>query len=180
MPHKILVVEDDIAIQGFCQTVLESAGTVTITVNRTGGTQGAAQASYATVPGGTATSGLDYLSASGTLTWPNGDASPKSFSVTILDDNLAETNETVNLVLSNSSGAYLGPPSTAVLTIVEDNYEAWKFAHFGTNANNSAATAFIQRPPQFFSPFMRWMFVNPMKPSAASMRMPTPAPKYPP
>ncbi|MBI3551317.1 MAG: hybrid sensor histidine kinase/response regulator [Elusimicrobia bacterium] len=26
MPHKILVVEDDIAIQGFCQTVLESAG----------------------------------------------------------------------------------------------------------------------------------------------------------
>lgn len=26
MPHDILVVEDDIAIQGFCQTVLESAG----------------------------------------------------------------------------------------------------------------------------------------------------------
>jgi signal transduction histidine kinase len=26
MPHKILVVEDDLAIQGFCQTVLESAG----------------------------------------------------------------------------------------------------------------------------------------------------------
>lgn len=32
MAHKILVVEDDIAIQGFCQTVLESAGFQVISV----------------------------------------------------------------------------------------------------------------------------------------------------
>ena len=44
-------------------------------------------------------------------------------------------------------------------------------------ANVTAATRFMQNPLQFFSPFMRWMFTNPMKPSAASMRMPTPAPK---
>ena len=45
------------------------------------------------------------------------------------------------------------------------------------NAKVTAATTFMQKPPQFLSPFMRWMLVKPMKPRAASIRMPTPAPK---
>jgi hypothetical protein len=44
-------------------------------------------------------------------------------------------------------------------------------------AKLSAATRFMQKPPQFFRPFIRWMLVNPISPSAASMRMPIPAPK---
>jgi hypothetical protein len=115
----------------------EDSGTATISVSRTGGSQGVAQVSYATVPGGAATPGVDYVSTNGTLTWASGDSSSKTFSVTLLDDNVAEGNETVNLVLSNSSGAYLGTQTTAVLTIVEDAYETWKLAHFGPSANNN-------------------------------------------
>jgi hypothetical protein len=124
----------------------ESGGTATITVNRAGGTQGVAQVFYATVPGGSATGGLDYTSTSGTLTWTNGDSSPKSFTVTILDDNVAETNETVSLLLTNSSGAYIGAQATATLTIVEDNYEAWKFLHFGANASNNSIAGDLADP----------------------------------
>jgi hypothetical protein len=44
-------------------------------------------------------------------------------------------------------------------------------------AKPTAATRLMQKPPQFFRPFIRWMLVKPMKPSAASMRIPIPAPK---
>src|SRR5262249_42363739 len=82
-------------------TVIESGVAATITVNRIGGNAGAASVSYATIPGGTATPGLDYLPASGTLSWTNGETASKSFTITIIDDNLAETNETISLVLTN-------------------------------------------------------------------------------
>jgi hypothetical protein len=127
-------------------SISESAGTATITVNRTGGTAGVAQVSYATVPGGTATDGVDYVNTSGTLSWTNGEAAAKTFTVTIINDNLAETNETVNLVLSNSSGAYLGAQSSAVLTILKNPYQLWKFEHFGANANNNSIAGDFSDP----------------------------------
>ena len=40
--------------------VAENAGSIMITVNRTGGTKGATQVSYATVSGGTAVDGVNY------------------------------------------------------------------------------------------------------------------------
>jgi hypothetical protein len=127
-------------------SAIESGVTATITVNRTGGTNGTAQVSYSTVAGGTATSGVDYVATSGTLSWSSGDSAPKTFNVTILNDTNAEPNETVNLVLSNSVGAYIGSQSTAVLTIQEESYEAWKFAHFAANANNDAIAGDLADP----------------------------------
>jgi hypothetical protein len=124
----------------------ESSGTATISVSRIGGSQGVAQVSYATVPGGTASPGLDYASTSGTLNWASGDAASKTFNITLIDDNVAEGNETVNLVLSNSAGAYLGSQSTAVLTIVEDSYETWKLGHFGASANNNSIAGDLADP----------------------------------
>jgi hypothetical protein len=128
-------------------SVPESNTTATFTVNRTGGTNGAVQVSYATVAGGTATSNVDYTAVSGVLNWAGGDSAPKTFTVPILADNLVESNETVNLALSNpTNNAALGVPSTAVLTILQSAYNVWKLAHFGTNANNAAIAGDLADP----------------------------------
>lgn len=96
----------------------EDAGSATISVERINGSFGAASVMYAT-SNGTATQPGDYGATSGTLMWAAGDATPKSFNVTIVDDGLPETDETVNLALSNATGATLGVPASAALTIVE-------------------------------------------------------------
>ncbi|MEO8196260.1 MAG: Calx-beta domain-containing protein [Thermoanaerobaculia bacterium] len=105
----------------------ESAGTTTITVNRTGGSAGSVSVDYATVGGGSATGGaacggtVDFVNTSGTLTF--GDTvTSQTFTVTLCPDALNEANETVNLALSNPlGGSTLGTPITAVLTINDDD-----------------------------------------------------------
>ena len=97
----------------------ESGGPITITVSRTGGTDGAVTVQFST-SNGTATAGSDYNFANGTLSWNNGEGGNKSFTVTPLPDALNEGSETVNLTLSNpTGGATLGAQSTAVLTITD-------------------------------------------------------------
>ncbi|HKI03403.1 MAG TPA: choice-of-anchor Q domain-containing protein [Thermoanaerobaculia bacterium] len=93
-------------------SVNEDGVTATITVTRTGGSEGPASVMYQTADG-TATQPADYLPASGTLNWADGDTVPKTFQVPIVDDLLEEGNETVILLLSNGQ--------TAVLTIVDDD-----------------------------------------------------------
>ncbi len=101
-------------------TVNESRPTATITVTRTGSTSGAATIHYATSDG-TATAGADYDSTSGDLNFANGDAS-KTFTVGIINDTATEPNETVTLTLSTTStGAVLGTPNPATLTIVDND-----------------------------------------------------------
>jgi hypothetical protein len=100
--------------------VAENVITATVTVTRAGGSDGAASVHYAT-GGGSATPGSDYQAAAGTLTWATGDGAAKTFTVTILNDSQPEGNETIGLTLSNATGAALGAPSTATLTIQDDD-----------------------------------------------------------
>ncbi|MCX8156409.1 MAG: hypothetical protein N3J91_08190 [Verrucomicrobiae bacterium] len=99
----------------------ENAGTVNITVRRTSGSLGIVSVDYQVVPG-SATAGADFVVASGTLQFADGETA-KSFPVRILDDSLSEGNETVLLVLSNPrGGATLDPlASQAELVIVDDD-----------------------------------------------------------
>ena len=102
-------------------SVSEGAGTATIMVTRTGGSDGAVGVTYATSDG-TATAGSDYTSASGSLSWADGDAATKSFTVAIIDDSTSEADETVAVTLSaTTGGATLGAPPSATLTIVDDD-----------------------------------------------------------
>jgi hypothetical protein len=108
-------------------TIGEAGVTASITVNRTSGSTGSVSVDYATVAGGTATGGasctpgVDYVNASGTLTFPDTNTS-QSFNVTICADSLSEATETVNLALTNpTGGATLGAQSTAVLSITDDD-----------------------------------------------------------
>ena len=97
----------------------ENEGLIVVTVNRVGGSDGAVSVNYATT-NGSATAGSDYTSTSGVLTFASGETS-KTISVPIFDDSVYEGPETLQLTLSGpGGGATLGTPSSATLTI-EDN-----------------------------------------------------------
>jgi surface-anchored protein len=101
-------------------TVDETAGTATITVNRSFGSDGPVTIDYATSDG-TAQAGVDYTATSGTLSFANGETS-KTITIPIAVDGFVENNETINLTLSNpTGGAELGGRTSAVLTMIEDN-----------------------------------------------------------
>jgi len=100
----------------------ESAGSVTITVTRSGNTAITSSVQYATA-NGTAASGSDYNAASGTLTFAPGE-SAKSFNLVIINDTVKETTETFNVVLSNASNANLGTPGITTVSILDDDKKA--------------------------------------------------------
>jgi serine protease AprX len=101
-------------------SVSESGSSVTVTVTRSGGSDGVVSVNY-TTSNGTATAGADYLAASGTLTFADGDTS-ESFTVTILDDAIDEGDEDLMLSLSGpTGGAGIGSPSNSTLTIIDDD-----------------------------------------------------------
>ena len=100
-------------------SVNENGVSAIITVTRIGGSVGAASVDYASIAGGSATPGSDYNATSGTINFANGDVA-RTFTVPIIDDSNYEGDETVNLLLSNATAASLGTPSSAVLTITEN------------------------------------------------------------
>jgi CSLREA domain-containing protein len=108
-------------------SVDESGGTATITVLRGGGSAGTATVNYSTsngtaTGGATCGAGVDYVPASGTFTWNNGDTSVRQFTVTLCNDETNEGDETINLTLSDAGGTgSLGTQPTATLTIGNDD-----------------------------------------------------------
>ena len=121
----LTIIDDDSASPGTLQFSQSTAdvgaydGSETVTVTRTGGTNGAVSVQYSTSDGTAAAPG-DYAATSGTLNWAAADATPQTFTVPIVDDILAEGDETVNLALSGpTGGATLGTPATATVTIRE-------------------------------------------------------------
>lgn len=98
-------------------TVLQSAGNLTVTVNRTGGSSGSISVKYATA-NGTAVAGTDYTAANGTLQWADGDAASKSFPIAISNANGFSGSRNFTVVLSGpTAGASLSSPSSAAVTI---------------------------------------------------------------
>ncbi len=99
----------------------ETAGSVTLTARRSGGTGGSVGVTYSTF-NGTASAGSDYNATGGILTWANGDAVDKSFAIPILDDSAMEPDETIVAALSNpTGGAAVSTPSTATVNIVDSD-----------------------------------------------------------
>lgn len=104
----------------------ESAGSVTVTVRRTGDEQGAIEVDYS-VGEVSAWDGVDYGVArmptpSGTLAWADGDASDKSFEIPIINDDLVEVNERFVVTLGSPRGpARLAEPSELSVVVVDDD-----------------------------------------------------------
>ena len=89
----------------------------TVSVSRTGGSQGAVAVDYDTADG-SSKAGQDYTAVEGSLDWASGDAADKSFQIPILDDVDFEGDETVSVSLSQATGGLaVGQPAVAVVTI---------------------------------------------------------------
>ncbi len=101
-------------------SVSENDGTVVLTVSRTGGSAGVVGVSYATA-NGTALAGSDYTAVNNTLNWPAGDTASKTFTVSILNNTTPESSESFTVTLTPTGGATLGTPSTATVTITDDD-----------------------------------------------------------
>jgi fibro-slime domain-containing protein/uncharacterized repeat protein (TIGR01451 family) len=110
-----------IQLAAAAQSIGEAAGQALVTATRTGGSDGRVTVDYAAAAG-SATAGQDFTPVTGTLVWEDGDDTPKTFAVPILDDTIVEPNETVLLQLQNpGGGAGLGTPSEGTLLILDDD-----------------------------------------------------------
>ena len=115
-----------LALSSATYSVGESTPSVSITVNRTNGISGAVTVNYSltngnATGGASCTTGIDFVNTGGTVSFADGEAS-KSFNVSICPDTLDEANETFNVTLSNpTGGAVLGTPTTAIVTINDDD-----------------------------------------------------------
>jgi len=100
-------------------SVDETAGAVSLTVTRVGGSDGTVTADYASADG-SANAGLDYQASAGTVSLGDGITSTV-VNIGILDDGDAEGDEDFSVGLANpSGGATLGSPTTTTVTIVDD------------------------------------------------------------
>ena len=137
-------------------TINENGATAIITVTRVGGDTGLVTVDYATADG-TGIARQDYSTVRGTLTFADGQTT-NSFSVPVLDDTLAEFEETVKLVLSNPTGFPANIPlegrldtnrTTANLTIIDNDFAAGRVSFenvtYTVNENEPLATVTVKR-----------------------------------
>ncbi|WP_339936602.1 Calx-beta domain-containing protein, partial [Undibacterium luofuense] len=106
---QILIIDNDFAAGrlNFSQavySVAENSGAATITVLRSGGSQGALTVQVG-VTNGTAISPVDFTAGTNTLVWAAGETTSKTFTVPLVDNLNVDGNRTVNLRLFNASVA---------------------------------------------------------------------------
>lgn len=134
-------------------TVGESEGSVTITVTLSPSWSKTVTVQYATVDG-TAVSPGDYGSTSGTLTFSPGQTS-KTFTVSIVNDTLAEATETFQAKLSNPVNAVLGTTPTTVSIIDDDGTPPtvqFSSATYSAQENAGSATITVTLSGSFGKP----------------------------
>ncbi|HVG29812.1 MAG TPA: TIGR03118 family protein [Pyrinomonadaceae bacterium] len=121
-------------------TIGEGSGGVQITVTRAGDVSGAATVNYATFDesgAGHANQKSDYEIAEGVLRFAPNETS-KSFRISVVDDLFVEGSETVDIMLSNPTGAALGSPNVMDLAITDNDAAA-------STANPIDSTPFFVR-----------------------------------
>lgn len=100
--------------------VSEATPTLTIGIERVGGSTGIASVDYAIV-GGSATQNADFRMTPVRQTWSEGEAGVKNISIELVDDFEIETSETILLELRNASGASLGSVTSVEVTITDND-----------------------------------------------------------
>jgi choice-of-anchor B domain-containing protein len=99
--------------------VKETDSNVEIPISRTGGSDGQLSVNFE-LRSDTAILGEDAVISSGTLTWQDNDSSVKTITLTLIDDQLMEEQESLLLVLSSTNTEVLGSQSQVRINIRDD------------------------------------------------------------
>ena len=163
---EVTITSDDSAKVGSFQfqisdasrMVAEDAGSITLSVTRMDGTDCGADVVYESVDD-TATSGSDYTvpaaSADRTLSFSDGSDAPLSFDVTILNDDLGESDEQFSISLVSvtptdcEAGAEgsLGAPNPSVITITSDELAQFQFSQASRTVAENAGEVVVSVEP---------------------------------
>lgn len=100
----------------------EADGNASVTVRRTGNTQGGSTVNYAFADG-TAGNGTDYTGTNGTVSFAPGETT-KTISVPIANDGVVEPAETFTVTLSGQTGSTLTSPTSATVSIYDNDVAA--------------------------------------------------------
>jgi 6-phosphogluconolactonase (cycloisomerase 2 family) len=117
----ITIVDDERAVQFSvaASPAQERSRQALLRVDRTGPLTGAVDVDFTTADG-TASAGADYVARSGTLHFPAG-VPTALVRVVLIDDSVAEPDETFTVTLSTPRGAALGPRGATLVTIRNDD-----------------------------------------------------------
>ncbi len=100
--------------------VSEDGGSITLTIARTGGSDGLVSVNYGTV-NGSATAGSHYKGSSGMLEWADGEATARQLSVSLLNDATYDGDKTFTLLLfKQAGGVEIGASNPVTVTIIDD------------------------------------------------------------
>ena len=100
-------------------TVAQGAGSVVVTISRSGGSSGDVHAYYGTHPG-TALDNVDYTNTRGSVNWSNGDGSVRTIAIPISNAKPFSGTKELSFTVSSPTGATLGAPAQATVTINGD------------------------------------------------------------
>lgn len=104
------------------EPVAESAGTARVVVERISPSGDPARVTV-NAREGTATAGVDFQPVTAVVSWGADEGGPRTVQIPLLDDDLAEGDETIRVTLSAPENATLGSPSTADLRLLDDEQE---------------------------------------------------------
>ena len=100
--HDLFIGDPSISFTDATYETVEGVGTYTVTVLRIGDATGPVSVDY-TVTAGTAGDGDYTVTATDTLTWADGDATPREIVFQIADDAVSEGRESIALALSGAA-----------------------------------------------------------------------------
>ncbi|MDT0603428.1 choice-of-anchor B family protein [Thalassotalea castellviae] len=101
-------------------TLSENTGEYVVEVNRIGSTTGELTFNYQ-LTASSATLGSDVEDKSGEISWADGDSTSKEITLTIINDEIEEENETFVLSLSAVDNARVGTHGEILFTITDDD-----------------------------------------------------------
>lgn len=114
------------------RAVLETDTKLTLSLARQGGSEGEVSVNYS-LESGTAVSGEDFVSQSGTLTWSDGDTVDKTVTVTLINDSIEEGSEQFRLVLTAEDANLLGGVAETLIAIKDDESNQAPIVNAGTD-----------------------------------------------